>query len=46
MGPLTYQIRDQVGLLTSLELLARVHRTAVAVCPDGEQYSADPTGED
>ncbi|MBV9088319.1 MAG: hypothetical protein JO044_00200 [Mycobacteriaceae bacterium] len=46
MGPLTYQIRDQIGLLSALDLLTRAHRTAIAVCLDGDQHSADPTSDD
>lgn len=46
MGPVTWQIRDQVGLRSTLELLKRAHHTAVAVCLDGEQHSADPTADD
>jgi hypothetical protein len=45
-GPLTWQIRDQVGLLSTVELLTDVHRTAIAVFADGERYSADPTRPD
>ncbi len=45
-GPITWQIRDQVGLLTTLELLSRIHQTAAAVFPDGEDYRADPTDPD
>jgi hypothetical protein len=45
-GPVTWQIRDRAGLLSVIELLTRVHRTAIAVFTDGEQYSADPTGPD
>lgn len=46
MGPLTWQIRDQIGLRSTLELLQRAHLTAIAVCLDGEQHRADPTGDD
>jgi hypothetical protein len=42
-GPITWQIRDRIGLRSTLELLTRAHKTAAAVCLDGEQYSADPT---
>jgi hypothetical protein len=45
-GPITWQIRDQLGLRSSIELLTRAHKTAIAVCLDGEQYRADPTGDD
>jgi hypothetical protein len=45
-GPITWQIRDQIGLTSTVELLSRVHRTAAAIFLDGEQYSTDPTGDD
>jgi hypothetical protein len=45
-GPLTWQIRDRIGLRSTIELLTRAHKTAVTVCLDGEQYSADPTIDD
>ncbi|HZA08443.1 hypothetical protein [Mycobacterium sp.] len=45
-GPITWQIRDHKGLHSALELLTRAHRTAIAVCTDGEQFSADPTADD
>ena len=41
-GPITWQIRDQAALLSMIELLTRVHKTATAVFADGEQYDADP----
>jgi hypothetical protein len=45
-GPITFQIRDQVGLKSTLALLTRMHRTAVAVFLDGPQHAADPTDDD
>jgi hypothetical protein len=30
-------------LLSTIELLGRVHKTAIAVLRDGDQYAADPT---
>jgi hypothetical protein len=45
-GPITWQIRDRAGLLSMIELLTRVHKTAIAVFADGEHYNADPTGPD
>jgi hypothetical protein len=45
-GPITWQIRDQVALLSTLRLLNRVHQTAIAVFLDGDQYAADPTSPD
>jgi hypothetical protein len=45
-GPVTWQIRDQLGLLSTIELLGRVHKTAIAVFRDGDQYAADPTLRD
>jgi hypothetical protein len=45
-GPITFQIRDQAGLHSILELLTRTHRTAVAVFLDGPEHAADPTDAD
>jgi hypothetical protein len=45
-GPITFQIRDQLGLHSILELLTRTHRTAVAVFLDGPEHAADPTDHD
>jgi hypothetical protein len=45
-GPITFQIRDQLGLTSALTLLTRTHATAVAVFLDGPQHAADPTAED
>ncbi|MGO9031960.1 hypothetical protein [Mycobacterium sp.] len=45
-GPLTWQLRDQAGILSMIALLTRVHKTAIAVFADGEQYKADPTDPD
>jgi hypothetical protein len=45
-GPITWQIRDRAGLLSVIELLTRVHKTASAIFADGEQYSADPASPD
>ena len=41
-GPITWQIRDRAGLLSMIEVLSRVHQTAIAVFADGEQYKANP----
>ncbi|KQH76622.1 hypothetical protein AO501_10555 [Mycobacterium gordonae] len=45
-GPLTWQLRDQAGLLSMIELLRRTHQTAIAIFADGQQYDADPTSCD
>ena len=45
-GPITFQIRDQRGLKSTLELLTRTHKTAVAVFLDGPQHADDPTSDD
>ena len=45
-GPVTWQIRDQLGLLSTIELLGRVHKTGIAVFRDGDQYAADPTSSE
>ena len=33
-GPLTWRIRDHAGLHSTIELLLKAHKTAIAVCPD------------
>jgi hypothetical protein len=45
-GPITWRIRDQRALHSTLATLTDVHRTAIAVFLDGDQYSADPTDTD
>lgn len=45
-GPITFHIRDQRGLKSTLDLLARTHKTAIAVFLDGAQHAEDPTGDD
>jgi hypothetical protein len=45
-GPLTFQIRDQQGLKSTLQLLTRAHQTAIAVFLDGPDHAADPTSDD
>jgi hypothetical protein len=45
-GPITFQIRDQIGLKSTLALLSRTHRTATAVFLDGPEHTDDPTAED
>ena len=34
-GPITFQIRDRLGLKSTVTLLSRTHQTAVAVFLDG-----------
>lgn len=45
-GSLTFQIRDQLGLRSAIDLFARVHKTAIVVCLDGADHAADPTAHD
>lgn len=45
-GPITFQLRDQLGLTSTLALLVRMHKTAVAVFVDGAEHQDDPTGDD
>lgn len=45
-GPITFQLRDQLGLKSTLALLSRTHKTAVAVFLDGPQHTDDPTRDD
>jgi hypothetical protein len=42
-GPITWQIRDQIGLRSAVALLKHVHTTAVAVFLDGPAHAEDPT---
>jgi hypothetical protein len=42
-GPITWQIRDQAGLTSTIDLLTEVHRTAAVVFGDGAEYGDDPT---
>jgi hypothetical protein len=44
-GPITWQIRDQIGLRTATALLKHVHKTAVAVFLDGPAHAEDPTDD-
>ena len=46
MGPITFQILDRAAFHSATQLLRDAHRTAIAVCLDGPQFSADPTGDD
>lgn len=44
MGPITWQIRDTVGLCSATAVLHRAYKTAVAVFLDGPDYAGhDPT---
>jgi hypothetical protein len=45
-GPMTFQIRDQIGLRSAIDLFTTVHKTAIAVCLDGPEYTTDPTAHD
>lgn len=45
-GPITFQIRDQRGLKSTLALLTHAHRTAAAIFLDGAEFGADPTSDD
>lgn len=45
-GPVTWQIRDRAGMLSMIELLTRVHQTAITVFSDGQRYKADPADPD
>jgi hypothetical protein len=46
MGPVTFQILDLLAYRSSLTLLGEAHRTAIAVCLDGDQHDADPAADD
>ncbi len=43
MGPVTWRIIDRLGYVTMLDELRNVHRMAVAIFTDGDQYTSDPT---
>lgn len=45
-GPCTWQILDQDGYHSAVDLLRRAHSTAVHVFTDGPRFSADPTLDD
>ncbi|KUI34192.1 hypothetical protein [Mycobacterium sp. GA-2829] len=45
-GPITWQIRDRVGLVSAIETLAQVHRTAVGIFLDGAEHAQDPAADD
>jgi hypothetical protein len=45
-GPLTFQLRDQQGLKSTLSLLTSAHHTAIAVFLDGPDHADDPTSDD
>lgn len=42
-GPVTWQLRDQTGLRSTIDLLTEVHRTATAVFLDAADHRTDPT---
>jgi hypothetical protein len=46
MGPVTWQILDQAGYRSALEILRRAHATAISEFSDGERFKADPTSDD
>ena len=46
MGPCTFQILDQAGCLSAVELLRTAHRTAIQVFLDGPDHAQDPTEND
>ncbi len=46
LGPLTIQLLDRAAFHSAVEVLQLAHNVAVAVCPDGQRFAADPTGED
>jgi hypothetical protein len=46
LGPLTIQLLDRTAFHSSVEVLQLAHNVAIAACPDGPRFSADPTNED
>jgi hypothetical protein len=45
MGPLTWQLLDHRAFHTLVTILRDTHRTAVAVCLDGDAHRTDPTDD-
>ncbi|MGP4057762.1 hypothetical protein ACTWP6_23550 [Mycobacterium sp. 4D054] len=46
MGPVTFQILDQEGGVSAVELLTTAHRTGAQVFLDGPDFAADPRDRD
>ncbi|MCV7256765.1 hypothetical protein H7J86_31775 [Mycobacterium hackensackense] len=46
MGPVQWRVVDWAGYEAALTLLRNVHRTAVAVFPDGAKFRSDPSKVD
>lgn len=46
LGPLTIQLLDRAAFHSAVDVLQLAHNVAVAVCPDGPQFAADPTDDD
>jgi hypothetical protein len=46
LGPLTIQLLDKAAFHSTIEVLRLAHNVAVAVCPDGPRFGADPTDDD
>lgn len=46
MGPVLWRVVDWAGYEAALTLLRNVHKTAVAVFPDGGKFRADPSRAD
>jgi hypothetical protein len=45
-GPITFQLRDHLGLTSALTLMTRTHKTAAAVFLDGPAHADDPNALD
>ena len=43
MRPVTFQIVDLAAYRSAVEVLQLAHKTAAAVCLDGDQHRFDPT---
>ncbi|WP_235718656.1 hypothetical protein [Mycolicibacterium goodii] len=46
MGPVTFQILDQDGAVSAVDLLTTAHRTAAQVFLDGPDFAGDPRDQD
>lgn len=46
MGPITFQVLDQAGAISTVDLLTTAHRTGVQIFLDGPDFAADPRDQD
>ncbi|CAN3132304.1 hypothetical protein ACNUDN_31315 (plasmid) [Mycobacterium sp. smrl_JER01] len=46
MGPITFQVLDQAGAVSTVDLLTTAHRTGAQIFLDGPDFAADPRDRD